>query len=272
MKPLIQAVTDIINTKFANRSFSAYDVTQALRDDVNNKLYIIPEFRDNSFKFDNVNSQIVSHSTVKKVVESLYANGFITRRLQHNRGFSTSWYVYTLLTKLIDVTKYPKYNELLAVIEDATGIDEANITPHTDFGVNLDDLDRVEFIMNLEYVLKIDITDSAATKFCNSKQLTPYTVVLDIIGYKPTVVSNLTKTPSPTSDTKTSNLNVLLKGYITKAHSKGYNPTLRNAQKAMVKKVPGTTVEIVATVARKIGYKLVGDRSMAFNEYAISIS
>jgi len=41
MKPLIQAVTDIINTDFANSLFSAYDVTQAIRDDVNNKLYIL---------------------------------------------------------------------------------------------------------------------------------------------------------------------------------------------------------------------------------------
>lgn len=271
MKPLIQAVTDIINTDFANSVFSAYDVTQAIRDDVNNKLYTITEFQNDSLKVDNVNSQNVSHSTVKKVIESLYMNGNLTRRLHTNYG-ANSWYEYKLVPQLIDVTSYSKYDEVLSIIEDATGISKSNITIHTDIGSKLDDLDRIEFFMNLEFVLKINITDSAGIKFCNSKHLTPYTIVVDTIGYKPTVVSSLTKTPSPTSDPKTCNLNVLLKGYIMKAHSKGYNPTLRNAQKAMVKKVPDTTVEIIATTARKIGYKLVGDRSIAFNKYTINLT
>lgn len=268
MKPLNQAVTDIINTKFTNRSFSAYDITQAVRSDVNDKKYIIPEFKVNYMKFDDVNTQNVSHSAVKKVVESLYTVGLLTRRLVNHAGYGGhAWYEYTVASNFVDATAYPKYNELLDVIVDATGVDKNSITPYYDFSKFLDDLDRVEFIMNLEYVLKITISDDAASKFCNSNKLTPFMLVHDIIGYN-TVTTN---TVSPKTSTVAGlTLESLLKSYITKAHSKKYNPTLRNAQKAMTKKVPGTTVSIISDTAKALGFSVVGDRSMQFNEYTIA--
>lgn len=271
MKLLSQAVTDIINTKFSNKSFSAYDITQAIRSDVNDKKYTITtEFSVSPMKLGDVVTQNIPHSTVKRAVESLYTIGQLTRQVvSHDNYNGRAWYEYTLVPSFVDVTTYPKYTELVDIIEDATGIDKKDITPYTNFSKFLDDLDRVEFIMNLEYVLDVDISDDTAVKFCNSDKLTPFMVVNEIIGYN-TVTS--TTSTSTTSAVTGVTLESLLKSYITKAHSKKYNPTLRNAQKAMSKKVPGITVSIISDTAKALGFSVLGNRSMQFNEYTIGNS
>ena len=110
MKPLSQAVTDIINTKFSNKSFSAYDITQAIRSDVNDKKYTITtEFSVSPMKLGDVVTQNIPHSTVKRAVESLYTIGQLTRQVvSHDNYNGRAWYEYTLVPSFVDVTTYPK--------------------------------------------------------------------------------------------------------------------------------------------------------------------
>lgn len=268
-KTLKNAILDVIVANYLNprKSFSSYNITQLLRNDVNSKRYTIDEFVNIPTTF----GQEVEHQKVRNTVKSIEIDGLITGT------FNGTFTEYTITpnnvlikgvtTNKPDITFHPLYNRYITLIKELVNKDNVSPSDKLIGDLGLDSLDCVELMLAIEYefskefpgleINENDINDSDMTVSQSFEKLLKITSELN----------NTSKKAVPNQSVQV-DVKVELKGYLISRFSKYVYPTLKNAQKAV--NVPGTSVRTISDIAKELGYKVVGNQSIPFNQWVIT--
>jgi acyl carrier protein len=271
-KSLHDAVLDVAvkNFTFPPKTFSAYDITKILRDDVNSKLYDIAEFVGLPSRF----GQEVSHSQVRDTVAQLHTSGHFDRQ------FNGTYFEYAIsltpgstvapITGIVTPTPAPVDARIIAILANQTGVDASRINSLTtlDSDLGFDDLDLVEVFMALEEEYKTELNGHELPEPASTLK-----TVQDLVNLLETNIKKNTQTaPAPvavvTAPAKAPDKSTVLKLYIKARHNKGVSPTLKNAQKAL--KQPGTAVREISDLAKSLGYNVLGTKDIPFSNWVIS--
>lgn len=255
-KDLALAVRDVIIQFYINsRSFSAYQVTEQIRKEVNSKCYALA-----GYPYDSAATiiQFIPHSDVRKEVEECYTKGWLTRT-QGTKGY----YLYSAAGK---TSPNHQHDAIFNAIKDyLEGLQYVNVKDLT-YGTKvedllLDDLDVVELLMHIEEAFRKELNnqelDTEGTKFVTLN---------DIIEYVANAIKGVVKNPqkAPTS----TDIETKIKKYLDGRMKKNVKPTLKNVQKSL--KVPGISLMALQTRIKQLGYSITGDRSQPFNQWVVS--
>lgn len=270
-KTLSDAVLDVAVRKFSfpPKTFSAYQITKQLRDEVNANQYSIIEFEGQPTNF----GQEVAHSNVRQVVQNLFDKKFF------DRTFNGTYFEYAIsINSPAPAPSVPVKPEPSGVVWDAivsaaeTMFDRRDVKGSTTLKeLNADDLDLVEMIMNIEETLKINL-DNVDPKWSDTLTLRE---IYDLIhsnapkATQPVVTAPSLKT-KPLLTATDVGFSTALIGYVEPRLKNNQPPSLKNAQKYLRDHGYQSTVAEIRNTAEKIGYLVYwNDRKDPFNIWTI---
>lgn len=261
-KSLQDAVLDVAvkNFTFPPKTFSAYDITKILRNEVNAKQYSISDFA----LIPSLHRQEISHSLVRDTVASLFGSNHF------DRTFNGTYYVYTVGTiknTASDITKDALYSRLTEILSNQTGIHTSDITPNSTLNgtFDFDDLDNVEVVMAMEEEFAKELKNKGL-----DDSLDTIKDVRALFKYLTDEIASSTKAVPVAVITPVVPVSNVLKMYIDGRHNKMIAPSLKNAQKALNKKSKKTTIREISDIAKNLGYSVVGNQTIPFGEWVIA--
>lgn len=264
-KTIKEAVLDVAVGKFAfpPRTFSAYDITKQIRDDVNNDRYRVTEFDG---KPSN-HKQEIDHSTIRSTVETLYGENYFDRS---NNGTFWEYAISINAPKAAPkpVLVGPLWDFIVKTVGELSGVANASVGADVTLDkYKLDDLDFVELIMAIEEETGTDIDES---KLEFKKKDGSYITLREIYAVAVTSPVATKTTPVTAAVNAPPTVEDELKRYITPRHSKNINPSLKNAQKYLKGSGYTKTVSEIRTIAESLGFKVnYVNAKDAFNQWTI---